>query len=220
MNQCEEQIAESLRAEGWKVLRNGWPDFLCWRDDTADGKRKLMCVEVKNEDTGDTLREAQIMNHALLSGIGLPVYIARTPDVSQIDAAQSLEWYGTVAMERFEKHREKFEKLLADAEASYLRRRQEILDASCAKLDATFVMRKKDAEIVLKRFTEIEQLLSASKKDHEGLFGVEGKKKPEAAKTRREIALERTQPRLRRNNSRRAMRLPARSDHGHSRSAT
>jgi hypothetical protein len=79
VNYCEARIAESLRADGWKVLRNGWPDFLCWRDE-SDGRRKVICVEVKDETTGDSLRKPQIMNHAVLTEIGLPVYVLGKPE--------------------------------------------------------------------------------------------------------------------------------------------
>lgn len=82
MNACEEKIRQALEAEGWNVLSNGWPDFLCWRDEPSG--RKVMCVEVKNEETGDSLRKSQILNHAILAGIGLPTQVIGNTNLSNL----------------------------------------------------------------------------------------------------------------------------------------
>jgi hypothetical protein len=97
MNTCEKQVAAALEAEGWQVLRNGWPDFLCWRD-RPSGVPEVMCVEVKDESTGDRLRPSQVINHSVLKAIGLRVRVVGTsfieaPEmISRKKAAAQARW--------------------------------------------------------------------------------------------------------------------------------
>ncbi len=124
------------------------------------------------------------MNHALLSGIGLPVYVAKSADVSALDAEQSLDWYGTAAMENFTRHREYFQKVLADAEESYVTHRAKMLEEAVAKKDHAFANRIKQAEEVLQRFVEIERLLRVSTDMHAGVYGLDGTREPAKKKSR------------------------------------
>ena len=66
----EDALAVLYEKEGWTVLRNGWPDFLCVRK-RQEGGFDLMGVEVKAK--GDKLRANQKLNLAALSLV-MPVY--------------------------------------------------------------------------------------------------------------------------------------------------
>ena len=83
MNNFENKIAESLEGAGWMVLRDGWPDFLCYRE-AEDGKREVVCVEVKNPNTGDIVRRCQQAVHEILVAAGIPVYVAHSSVISQM----------------------------------------------------------------------------------------------------------------------------------------
>ena len=43
INRAENLLWRKLTDEGWKVLRRGWPDFFCYRDN------EVMLIEVKSE---------------------------------------------------------------------------------------------------------------------------------------------------------------------------
>lgn len=45
-NYYENQAAKDLESEGYTVIRNGWPDFFCFRD--VNGVREYLGVEVKS----------------------------------------------------------------------------------------------------------------------------------------------------------------------------
>ena len=47
MNRREKEVKAKLEASGWKVLRNGAPDFICLRTDEAGNITETMGVEVK-----------------------------------------------------------------------------------------------------------------------------------------------------------------------------
>lgn len=64
MNKFEKAVAEHYRQEGWDVLSNGWPDFLCVRKG-KNSKYELLAVEVKSKN--DKLRPNQEQNLAFLS---------------------------------------------------------------------------------------------------------------------------------------------------------
>lgn len=68
MNKSEIEAREQLIQEGWKVLRNGWPDFLCTR--IVNGEMEFMAVEVKFN--GDTLREEQLFVKEFFRLINIP----------------------------------------------------------------------------------------------------------------------------------------------------
>lgn len=66
-NGPERRVASVLNAEGFRVVKRGWPDFLCWDDDG-----QLRFVEVKPYCTDD-LSTAQKEVAAILSSLGVPV---------------------------------------------------------------------------------------------------------------------------------------------------
>ena len=47
VNRREQQVKAKYEAEGWKVLRNGAPDFVCMRLDEAGSIVKMLGLEVK-----------------------------------------------------------------------------------------------------------------------------------------------------------------------------
>lgn len=47
MNRRELEVKVKYEAQGWKVLRNGAPDFICLKLDAAGGIAEMMAVEVK-----------------------------------------------------------------------------------------------------------------------------------------------------------------------------
>jgi hypothetical protein len=68
MNKCEIEAREQLIREGWKVLRNGWPDFICTK--MVRGKMEFMVVEVKHNT--DKLREEQLFIKEFFRLINVP----------------------------------------------------------------------------------------------------------------------------------------------------
>ena len=73
MNTSERQVNEELTKRGWRVLRNGAPDFFCIRD--VDGKRQILAIEVKVGK--DRPSAAQLEVHDLLRKAGIPVHVIR-----------------------------------------------------------------------------------------------------------------------------------------------
>lgn len=69
---AETQLREKLEREGWKVIHQGWPDFVCIRNE------ETIFVEVKNY-RGQMLKKEQhfILTH--LAKLGLSCY-KWTPD--------------------------------------------------------------------------------------------------------------------------------------------
>jgi hypothetical protein len=73
----EYSVKKTLEAQGWRVLRNGWPDFFCFQFET-DGTLQFMAVEVK--ESNDRVSPAQEHMHQALIAARVPVYIIRKPD--------------------------------------------------------------------------------------------------------------------------------------------
>lgn len=69
MNANEQAFVERLESDGWTVLRNGWPDFLC-----VKGKH-VKAIELKYNT--DTVRPNQTENHQALRLAGLTVEVKR-----------------------------------------------------------------------------------------------------------------------------------------------
>lgn len=67
MTESEKLVHASLIAEGWTVLRNGWPDFLCFRN------KEFKAVEVKHGM--DVVHPNQKANHRVLRLMGLDVQV-------------------------------------------------------------------------------------------------------------------------------------------------
>jgi hypothetical protein len=77
LNPHEQAVADELRADGWKVLRNGWPDFLATRGD------EVRLIEVKSP--GDSLRVEQKRLHRALRTLGIEVELVR-PKIEGVEA--------------------------------------------------------------------------------------------------------------------------------------
>ena len=67
MKPTEQLVYDLLTQQGWRVIRNGWPDFLCVRDGM------VKAVEVKGAFT--TIPKHQRENRAALQMAGLTVEI-------------------------------------------------------------------------------------------------------------------------------------------------
>ena len=59
---------------GWKVYRNGWPDFLVIRE-TRHKQVQALAIEFKAK--GDQMRPAQVEMHGALKTVGLPVHVLK-----------------------------------------------------------------------------------------------------------------------------------------------
>jgi hypothetical protein len=70
----EQTSKKTLQDAGWKVYRNGWPDFLCVRT-LSDGSSEVAFVEVKARN--DYMRPEQNILHDVLSRAGLSVHIVK-----------------------------------------------------------------------------------------------------------------------------------------------
>jgi hypothetical protein len=93
MNGSETIIKQMLEQRGFRVLRNGWPDFLCIKDTLgplrnyqdwngqpvarAEKIKGICAVEVKSGS--DKLSDEQKAVHQALAAVRLPVYVVR-PD--------------------------------------------------------------------------------------------------------------------------------------------
>lgn len=69
VNKREREVVDALKAEGYTVLRNGWPDFLAVRGNDT------VAVEVKAPT--DSLTNAQFRMHSALKAIGIETVVAR-----------------------------------------------------------------------------------------------------------------------------------------------
>lgn len=72
MNDYEQAIHDKFRAEGFTVLRNGWPDFLCLSD------TRVFCIEAKQGT--DFVKPSQIKMHTALMKLGIPTVVLRPED--------------------------------------------------------------------------------------------------------------------------------------------
>jgi len=66
-NKAERECYESLRSDGWFVLKKGWPDFCCIKDG------KLIVVEVKAK-RGHRLKKCQYLVMDALTKQGVECY--------------------------------------------------------------------------------------------------------------------------------------------------
>src|SRR5258708_18506806 len=67
MNASEALIRDRLRKNGWEVLRNGWPDFMCRR--ITHRTSQFLAVEVKSGN--DCLSKEQVRMQAVLREAGI-----------------------------------------------------------------------------------------------------------------------------------------------------
>ena len=66
---AEAEFKKQAISKGWNVLKNGWPDYLIYKDN------EIAFVEVK--DKGDQLRPSQIEMLNLLSKFGFKCFTWR-----------------------------------------------------------------------------------------------------------------------------------------------
>lgn len=66
-NPAEAQLYDYISGKGWTVVRKGYPDFFCVKDN------KIMCVEVKPR-AADPLKTNQLKILQLLAAYGVPCY--------------------------------------------------------------------------------------------------------------------------------------------------
>lgn len=91
MNETERVIKQMLEQRGFRVLRNGWPDFLCIKETLgplrnytgwngqltvqAEKIKGICAVEVKSGK--DKLSDEQKAVHQALAAVRVPVYVVR-----------------------------------------------------------------------------------------------------------------------------------------------
>jgi hypothetical protein len=83
MTPSEQVAKDCLVAEGWSVLHNGWPDFLCFRQGQSS-RPDVIAVEVKLPPDRPTEKQKQL--HHILIAAGIPVYMLH--DVRGMTARQ------------------------------------------------------------------------------------------------------------------------------------
>lgn len=66
LNDAEKEFKKKATDKGWNVIKNGWPDFLIYKDN------EIRFIEVKNGK--DKLREDQIKMLKTLTKYGLKCY--------------------------------------------------------------------------------------------------------------------------------------------------
>jgi hypothetical protein len=99
MNPREHAIKKELEAQGYTVLRRGWPDFLAFKE--ADGKLEVKGVEVKVA-ANDFPSKHQAAMHDVLRrfGLNIEVVISKTnvyrpeellEEKSQVDGYRPVE---------------------------------------------------------------------------------------------------------------------------------
>ena len=81
MNRREKIVKENIEKEGWTVLNRGWPDLLCFDEETG----AIMFVEVKAPATKYEIRHDRPMGgiptkcqrkmHDILRGAGFDVKV-------------------------------------------------------------------------------------------------------------------------------------------------
>ena len=71
MNASERLVSAELERSGYRVYRNGWPDFLCVHSSTNE----VCAVEVKTAN--DRVSKAQHANFAVLKMVGLYTYVVQ-----------------------------------------------------------------------------------------------------------------------------------------------
>ena len=101
MNSNEQKVAEYLQKKrGFRVIRRGWPDFLCVRQEynkitkSYTGRFSgIVAVEVKAGK--DRLSEDQAIVHAVLKLAGIPTYVLKPeqiPDRPKLGAGHLRIW--------------------------------------------------------------------------------------------------------------------------------
>jgi hypothetical protein len=68
MTPHETYVAQQLADEGWTVVRDGLPDWFCYRTD-ADGKTEIQFVEAKADYTKVQPNQAQVISALRAAGV-------------------------------------------------------------------------------------------------------------------------------------------------------
>lgn len=80
MTAAEKRVAYDLRKAGWRVLKRGWPDFLCIRSFFGD-EPEIVAVEVKSPKDKVTLAQQRMHRVLLKAGVKTYVYHCDDPTV-------------------------------------------------------------------------------------------------------------------------------------------
>jgi hypothetical protein len=80
----EQRFAELARALGWRVTKQGWPDFFCYDPDTEG----VIFVEVK--PPGQKLRAHQWLVMRTLARLGIKCFISDGESLHPFDPEDSL----------------------------------------------------------------------------------------------------------------------------------
>jgi VRR-NUC domain len=105
MNATERMVKEMLEKRGFRVLRNGWPDFFALRKDVVGWD--IMAVEVKNGK--DTASDAQEKMHRALDAAHIPVFIARL-NSDQVRLSRVSPWHDCRSKAKANRLRESLER--------------------------------------------------------------------------------------------------------------
>jgi hypothetical protein len=82
VNATEQKAKDLLEKLGWRVLRNGWPDFLC-ESDAGKGYCKVVGVEIKSPS--DRLSSEQQLMHSALLRIGIPIFTLCPDHITELE---------------------------------------------------------------------------------------------------------------------------------------
>lgn len=163
----EKEVEQLLTEAGWKTLHNGWPDFLCWREE-PDGSREVMCVEVKDEKTNDKLRETQITNHLILHSIGVPIHVVKKAgDLQQLDSVTSVQVIVQDALQLFERLKIRYVEALTKVGADHRAAREKMFRNVTETFDAKFESLFQKADSAINSFSTIQKLLSGEAEEDE-----------------------------------------------------
>jgi hypothetical protein len=107
MNSNEQIVADYLSKKGHRVIRRGWPDFLCVKQqynrilkEYTGNFSGVLAVEVKSGR--DQLSEDQKIVHAVLKLAGIPTYTIRPEDMDKALAPGRLKLWSTEEVNRIQ----------------------------------------------------------------------------------------------------------------------
>lgn len=78
MNAYETWLKGKLEGQGWTVLRDGWPDFLCFRG-SISAPAEVMAIEAKMPT--QVLSSTQQEVRSILTASGIPYRLVRPGDI-------------------------------------------------------------------------------------------------------------------------------------------
>jgi len=155
---AETEVARKLEQDGWNVLKNGWPDFLCWKVGEK-GKTELVCVEVKIGC--DKLTVEQTQNHALLLSAGMPVFVCGPDNVrKELNRVHTLTAFVSDTTEHLLLQAKRLSAMLEKAEESFRLQRDKLLEMfeeRHARYDA-------EGKSLIERFNSLGTLFESQRK--------------------------------------------------------